>query len=794
MNSIVEQLENRMLLAIISNGLIGDNAIQANVERGGIVTSVDYGSFGNVVQTYEAYLDLGPTRTVWGGNTRVVPFSSQLFDTAFVFGAGGVVSRFAHQGFGSSRPLTTNGHTVQSNARLTLDDANGNKQADDGYILISVTTTLRAGDSEVETIYSMETVGYDLSQARLLQYQNAGIGDPADDVLIVQGNIAQQSLNVRTVDADQFVWVGQRDDWQLNAGVHVSGYAADKFDDLVTSILVGGFRPAPGGTIAGLPGGTFPGLGSGHGSGDVTTALAYEFDRATDVTIATRITLFAATDVPVMQIYGNGVFIPDGDATRSVADGTDFGRLWIQPIAHVFEVLNMGRKPLAFSQWPAITIEGANPEDFQVVRQVTPTIAAAGSSFFMIQFIPSGSGTRTATITINSNDLTTTPYTFAVFGGTGTALAPDIYEPDGDGVVLSHKYFDPAVTPGLARVISNDGVWKYHSLHRNNDVDWSYFELTEDTDVLIQTTSPKGDLRIFLYNAAGQQVGYDNDSGTGANAALSLHLAKGIYYTRVDEYGNNATVPLYGLSVLARPGVKWNDMPAYLDGLGKLSVFGTAGGDTISVDVFGGAVRVGINASQVFFPLADVHSLFINARDGADTVFVGNGIATGDIRGSRGSDAITVESSANYTIFGGDGNDVIMSGAGNDYINGKKGNDIIYAGAGNDYVQGGDGDDLIYGGDGDDVLLGYWGNDEIHGGAGNDTIIGGPDFLPPGKTDDDQLFGDAGNDTIVGGPGRDQIYGGLGNNSINAVDGEVDTITRNLLTDVVLSDPIDILI
>ena len=794
MNSIVEQLENRMLLAIISNGLIGDAAIQANVERGGIVTSVQFGQYTDIMYRYEAFIDLGATRTVWGTTERVIALGSQMFDTQFTYNNLNEVVTATHNRFGEARLLVGDSTSRESYATIWLDDANGNKRPDDGYIRITANSRLAPGASEIDSTFSFETVNYDLTQARFFQYQDADLGKLNDNILVVQGSFGQTSLVLQTVDTDTFVWVGQKDDWQASAGSHLSGYAADRYDDLITSILAGGFQPAPAGTIAGLPAGVFPGLGNGFGPGDVVTALAYNFDRASSVTLAAKLTIFSAADVPLMQVYGNGIFIPDGDTLRNVVDGTDFGLSSVRPVTHTFEVINRGRQPLVFSQWPAITVSGVDAADFQVVRQVTPRIAAAGTSTFMVQFIPSGSGTRTATITVHSNDLSTTPYTFQVFGGTGTALAPDIYEPDGDGVVPSHKYFDPAVTPGLARVISNDGVWKSHSLHRNNDVDWSYFELTEDTDVLIQTTSPKGDLRIYVYNAAGQQVGYDNDSGTGANAALSLHLSKGIYYTRVDEFGNNATVPLYELAVLARPGVKWNDMPAYLDGLGKLSVFGTAGGDTISVDVFGGAVRVGINASQVFFPLADVRSLFINARDGADTIFVGNGIATGDIRGSMGSDAITIESSANYTIFGGDGNDVIMSGAGNDFINGKKGNDIIFAGAGNDYVQGGDGDDVLNGGEGDDFLLGYWGNDLIHGDAGNDTLLGGPAILPPGKTDEDQLFGDAGNDTIIGGPGSDQINGNLGSNSINAIDEEVDTITRNLVTDVVLSDPIDILI
>ena len=72
---------------------------------------------------------------------------------------------------------------------------------------------------------------------------------------------------------------------------------------------------------------------------------------------------------------------------------------------------------------------------------------------------------------------------------------------------------------------------------------------------------------------------------------------------------------------------------------------------------------------------------------------------------------------------------VILAAEGNDTIRAS----LVHG----DSVWGGDGDDLLLGGDADDFLQGDWGNDRLHGDAGNDT-----------------LSGSAGNDTLDGGAGR----------------------------------------
>ncbi len=176
-------------------------------------------------------------------------------------------------------------------------------------------------------------------------------------------------------------------------------------------------------------------------------------------------------------------------------------------------------------------------------------------------------------------------------------------------------------------------------------------------------------------------------------------------------------------------------------------------------------------------------------------------------------------SRTDISLDGGD--DVILGGAGIDYI---------YGGAGNDRIDGGAGEDHIYGERGHDILLGGSDDDEIRGGAGHDIIfgdkieadvdidklfdkkffsdefkdaqfnnkklfsgnkietkffdIGEKDKITPdsglagvdyiyGEEGDDLIFGDSGNetdndqgDTIEGGIGNDIIDGNGGNDTI----------------------------
>lgn len=83
----------------------------------------------------------------------------------------------------------------------------------------------------------------------------------------------------------------------------------------------------------------------------------------------------------------------------------------------------------------------------------------------------------------------------------------------------------------------------------------------------------------------------------------------------------------------------------------------------------------------------------------------------------------------------------------------------------------------------DDTLVGTSRGDWLMGRGGNDTIYGegGPDVL----------WGDRGNDVLMPGDGRDMVFGGPGDDTIDALDGERDTVVCGPGFDTVRADPRD---
>jgi hypothetical protein len=96
------------------------------------------------------------------------------------------------------------------------------------------------------------------------------------------------------------------------------------------------------------------------------------------------------------------------------------------------------------------------------------------------------------------------------------------------------------------------------------------------------------------------------------------------------------------------------------------------------------------------------------------------------------------------------------------------------------------------------TLVGAGGNDELDGGGGADRLDGG--------AGDDLLDGGYGDDAITGGPGRDRIYADrrdsdcgplwctlpYGNDTIDARDGEPDSVTCGAGEDSVTADAVDV--
>lgn len=159
-----------------------------------------------------------------------------------------------------------------------------------------------------------------------------------------------------------------------------------------------------------------------------------------------------------------------------------------------------------------------------------------------------------------------------------------------------------------------------------------------------------------------------------------------------------------------------------------LVINGTSKLDVISV------LRSGSNRTLVLVPLSGINRTYDNSS--FDRIL---------INAYESSDRIVLDPLLNKpaTIYGGAGDDIILSGASNDVIYGGGGTDFIYGRGGNDVIIGEAGRDYLYGDDGDDVVVGGNDDDVIWGGAGDDVLNGGAGF--------DTVYGFGDDDLIIGG-------------------------------------------
>jgi Ca2+-binding RTX toxin-like protein len=121
--------------------------------------------------------------------------------------------------------------------------------------------------------------------------------------------------------------------------------------------------------------------------------------------------------------------------------------------------------------------------------------------------------------------------------------------------------------------------------------------------------------------------------------------------------------------------------------------------------------------------LDDIYTGQMAASHEMDTL---NGITNATLIGGAGNN--TLDASAftlgTVTLFGMDGNDILIGGYGNDFLYGGNGNDTLYGGAGSDSLYGGAGNDTLNGCGNIDTTLGIPdGNDLLVGGLGNDTYV-----------------------------------------------------------------------
>jgi hypothetical protein len=120
---------------------------------------------------------------------------------------------------------------------------------------------------------------------------------------------------------------------------------------------------------------------------------------------------------PEMRVIGTDAnWVMNGDNTPSAIDGTDFGLFTGIPITQSFSITNAGTYPLSLTGSPCVVIGGSDAIDFSVGTQPSGSIEPGGVVSFDITFFPTVATTRTATVSLYSDDVyfSNTLYQFSI--------------------------------------------------------------------------------------------------------------------------------------------------------------------------------------------------------------------------------------------------------------------------------------------------------------------------------------------------------------------------------------------
>ncbi|OGV55286.1 MAG: hypothetical protein A2X45_15440 [Lentisphaerae bacterium GWF2_50_93] len=142
---------------------------------------------------------------------------------------------------------------------------------------------------------------------------------------------------------------------------------------------------------------------------------------------------------PRIALEGNSVPIKNGDITPSASDDTDFGSVTFGTSrTRTFTIYNNGTLDLNLTGTSKVDISGTNASQFVVTSPPPSPIAALDGKTFQITFTPADSGTKTATVSIISDDPTKPNFYFSIKGSGNspgvfqlTAASPSCYEYSG---------------------------------------------------------------------------------------------------------------------------------------------------------------------------------------------------------------------------------------------------------------------------------------------------------------------------------------------------------------------------
>ena len=146
--------------------------------------------------------------------------------------------------------------------------------------------------------------------------------------------------------------------------------------------------------------------------------------------------------LPALAVYGGGgTFSSDliyNSSSQALSEnGTYFGTGFVkgQPLSQTYTVYNAANNGSVLDVGN-VTISGANAEDFTVTQQPAATVASNSFTTFTVQFLPQGTGSRSAIVSFAANDpRLTQPFSFTVGGNANQASTSVVLTSSASSVV-----------------------------------------------------------------------------------------------------------------------------------------------------------------------------------------------------------------------------------------------------------------------------------------------------------------------------------------------------------------------
>uniref|UniRef100_UPI004049AE8A choice-of-anchor D domain-containing protein n=2 Tax=Flavobacterium sp. TaxID=239 RepID=UPI004049AE8A len=262
------------------------------------------------------------------------------------------------------------------------------------------------------------------------------------------------------------------------------------------------------------------------------------------------VTDYSAIPAPEINVEGNSLTISDNSTETTIANHTDFENVEVNggELERTFTIRNLGNETLT------ITSITSNSTDFVVNTASTSfSVLESETTTFTVTFNPIVLGTRTGTITINSDDTDEAEYTFAVQGEGTNSAGSDIITDDSFGYASNITYQNFQATTinatadgvGLMRLTIRDG-----GLDANDADDFgtTLNSIIFDVDniAFIRTVALFADSDLIsnspVINATNGTISFSGLSGAFVTAGDDLTKNISVYVTFNEDVTDNEQV------------------------------------------------------------------------------------------------------------------------------------------------------------------------------------------------------------------------------------------------------------